>query len=51
MTKGARKGVKVDPVDRVTLPVKFACKQELTGPLVRVTLAEGVTLSPRSPKK
>ena len=30
MTKYVSKAGKVDPGDRVTLPVKFACKQELT---------------------
>ena len=28
--KHVSKAGKVDPVDRVTLPVKFACKPELT---------------------
>ena len=32
--------VKVDPGDRVTLPIKFACKPELTlNALARLTLA------------
>ena len=30
MTKHVSKAAKVDPDDRVTLPVKFACKPELT---------------------
>ena len=30
MTKHVSKAGKVDPGDRVTLPVKFACKPELT---------------------
>ena len=30
MKKHVSKAGKVDPCDRVTLPVKFACKQELT---------------------
>ena len=30
MTKHVGKAGKVDPGDRVTLPVKFACKPELT---------------------
>ena len=30
MTKHVSKAGKVDPCDRVTLLVKFACKQELT---------------------
>ena len=30
MTEHVSKASKVDPGDRVTLPVKFACKQELT---------------------
>ena len=30
MMKNASKASKVDPGDRVTLPVKFACKPELT---------------------
>ena len=30
MTKHVSKAGKVDPGDRVTLPVKFSCKQELT---------------------
>ena len=30
MTKHVNKAGKVDPGDRVTLPVKFACKPELT---------------------
>ena len=30
MMKRVRKADKVDPGDRVTLPVKFACKPELT---------------------
>ena len=43
MTKHVSKAGKVGPGDRVTLPVKFACKPELTSvnPLVRVTLAQG----------
>ena len=30
MTKHVSKAGKVDPGDRVALPVKFACKQEVT---------------------
>ena len=44
MMKHVRKADKVDPGDRVTLPVKFACKPELTlTPRLhaRVTLAQG----------
>ena len=45
MTKHVSKAGKVDPGDRVTLPVKFACKPELTlshllgYPSTRVTLS------------
>ena len=40
MTKHVSKAGKVDPGDRVTLPVKFACKPELKfNPLVTVTLS------------
>ena len=42
MTKLSKAG-EVDPDDRVTPPVKFACKPELKSfnPLARVTLAQG----------
>ena len=43
MTKNISKAGKVDPGDRVTLPVKIACKPDL---LARVTLAQGNSLSP-----
>ena len=48
MTKHLSKAGKVDLGDRVTLPVKFACKPELTlTRLLGSTLAQaGVTLSP-----
>ena len=41
--KHVRKADKVDPGDRVTLPVKFACKPELTLTclVAWVTLAQG----------
>ena len=43
MTKHVSKAGKVDRADRVTLPVKFACKPELTSTRLaaRVTLAQG----------
>ena len=40
MTKHVRKGVKGDPGDRVTLPVKFACNKANFNPLTIVTLAQ-----------
>ena len=40
-------GVKVDPGDRVTLPVKFACKQELTLTRLLGNPSTRGTLSPR----
>ena len=42
ITKHFSKAGKVEPGDRVTLPVKIDCKPD---PLVRVTLAEGYPLS------
>ena len=43
MKKHVSKACKVDPDDRVTLPVKFACKPELTLTclVAWVTLAQG----------
>ena len=42
MTKHVSKAGKVDPCDRVTLLVKFACKTRANfNPLARVTLAQG----------
>ena len=43
MKKHVNKAGKVDPGDRVTLPVKFACKPELTLTclVAWVTLAQG----------
>ena len=43
MKKHVSKAGKVDPGDRVTLPVKFACKPELTLTclVAWVTLAQG----------
>ena len=41
MTKHISKAGKVEPGDRVALPVKFACKQEVTLTLARFTLAQG----------
>ena len=43
MTKHVSKAGKVDPGDRVTLPVKIACKSGRANfkPLARVTLAQG----------
>ena len=42
MTKHVSKAGKVDSGDRVTLPVKIACKPD---PLSRVTLAQGNPVS------
>ena len=42
ISKHVSKAGKVEPGDRVTLPVKIACTPEL---LVRVTLAQGYPLS------
>ena len=42
MTKHVSKAGKVDSGDRVTLPVKIACKRD---PLSRVTLAQGNPVS------
>ena len=42
ITKHVSKAGKVEPGDRVTLPVKIACKPD---PLARVTLAQGNPLS------
>ena len=42
ITKHVSKAGKVEPGDRVTLPVKIACKPD---PLARVTLAQGDPLS------
>ena len=46
MTKHVSKAGKVDPSDRVTLPVKFACKPELTLTFFLDYLSTRVTLSP-----
>ena len=42
ISKHVSKAGKVEPGDRVTLPVKIACKPD---PLARVTLAQGNPLS------
>ena len=42
ITKHVSKAGKVEPGDRVTLPVKIDCKPD---PLARVSLAEGYPLS------
>ena len=42
ITKHVSKAGKVEPGDRVTLPVKIACKPD---PLARLTLAQGNPLS------
>ena len=42
ITKHVNKAGKVEPGDRVTLPVKIDCKPD---PLARVSLAEGYPLS------
>ena len=42
MTKHVSKAGKIDAGDRVTVPVKIACKPDL---LARVTLAQGNPLS------
>ena len=36
MTEHVSKASKVDPGDRVTLPVKFACKQDKANRLTRL---------------
>ena len=41
MTKHVSKAGKVDPCDRVTLLVKFACTRANFNPLARVNLAQG----------
>ena len=46
MTKHVSKAGKVDPSDRVTLPVKFACKPELPLTFFLDYLSTRVTLSP-----
>ena len=42
ITKDVSKAGKVEPGDRVTIPVKIACKHD---PFARVTLAQGNPLS------